>query len=97
MRTNKTKYLLCQKRTKKKLKTIIRGIWKVFEMEKEKEKKKGIRGKENINKIKSYLRDIIIDLQSSDTWKIQLTIAINFISSKNTEEECVMNSTRDNI
>ena len=66
-------------------------------MEKEKEKKKGIRGKENINKIKSYLRDIIIDLQSSDTWKIQLTIAINFISSKNTEEECVMNSTRDNI
>ena len=62
-----------------------------------KRKKKGIRGKENINKIKSYLRDIIIDLQSSDTWKIQLTIAINFISSKNTEEECVMNSTRDNI
>ena len=62
-----------------------------------KRKKKGIRGKENINKIKSYWRDIIIDLQSSDTWKIQLTIAINFISSKNTEEECVMNSTRDNI
>ena len=53
-----------------------------------KRKKKGIRGKENINKVKSYLRDIIIDLQSSDTWKIQLTIAINFISSKNTEEEC---------
>ena len=64
---------------------------------KRKRKKKGIRGKENINKIKSYLRDIIIDLQSSDTWKIQLTIAINFISSKNTEEECVMNSARDNI
>ena len=40
MRTNKTKYLLCQKRTKKKLKTIIRGIWKVFEMEEEKEKRK---------------------------------------------------------
>ena len=34
--------------------------------------------------------DIIIYLQSSDTWKIQLTIAINFISSKDTEEECVM-------
>ena len=27
-----------------------------------------------------YLRNIIVDLQTSDTWKIQLTIAINFIS-----------------
>ena len=35
-----------------------------------------------LNKIKPYLRDIIIDLQNSDTWKIQLKIAINFISSK---------------
>ena len=34
------------------------------------------------------MRDIIIDLQSSDTWKIQLTIAINFISSKDTEKVC---------
>ena len=39
-----------------------------------------------LNKIKLYLKDIIIDLQSSDTWEIQLTIAINFISSKDTEE-----------
>ena len=30
------------------------------------------------------MRDIIIDLQSSDTWKIQLKFAINFISSKDT-------------
>ena len=37
---------------------------------------------EYLNKIKPYLKEIIIDLQSSDTWKIQLTIAINFISSK---------------
>ena len=44
-----------------------------------------------------YLRDIIIDLQSSDTWKIHLIIAINFISSKDTEEERVMHSTYDNI
>ena len=44
-----------------------------------------------------YLRDIIIDLQSSDTWKIHLIIAINFISSKDTEEERVMHSNSDNI
>ena len=45
---------------------------------------------EYLNKIKSYLRNIIINLQISDSWKIQLAIAINFISSKNTEEERVM-------
>ena len=37
--------------------------------------------------IKSYLRDLIINLQKSDSWQFQLTIAINFISSKNVEEE----------
>ena len=45
---------------------------------------------EYLNKIESYLRNIIINLQISDSWKIRLVIAINFISSKNTEEECVM-------
>ena len=43
------------------------------------------------------MRDIIIDLQNSDTWKIQLTIAINFISSKDAEEECVIHSKSENI
>ena len=37
---------------------------------------------EYLNKTKTYLREIIIDLQSSDTSKIQLTIATNFISQK---------------
>ena len=42
--------------------------------------------------------NIIINLQNSDAWKIQLTIAINFISSKDVEEERVMHSRRsDNI
>ena len=40
---------------------------------------------------------MIIDLQSSDTWKILLTIAINFISSKDTKKERVMYSTSDNM
>ena len=43
------------------------------------------------------MRDIIIDLQKSDTWKIQLTIVINFISSKDVEEEPVMHSKNFNI
>ena len=43
------------------------------------------------------MRSIITDLQNSDTWKIQLTIAINFISSKDVEEERVMHSRSDNI
>ena len=40
---------------------------------------------------------MIIDLQSSDTWKNQLTIAINFIYLKDTKEEHEMFWTSDNI
>ena len=43
------------------------------------------------------MRNIIIDLPNSDIWKIQLTIAINFISSKDAEEERVMHLTCNNI
>ena len=41
---------------------------------------------EYLNKIKHYLRNIITDLQNSDTFKNHLTIAINFKSSKDAEE-----------
>ena len=37
------------------------------------------------------------NLKTSDTWKIQLTIAINFISSKDNDEERVMYSKNHNI
>ena len=40
---------------------------------------------------------MVIDLQESDTRKNQLAIAINFISSKDVEEECVMHSKRVTI
>ena len=43
------------------------------------------------------MRNIIIDLQNSDTQKTQLTIGINFISSKDKEEERIMHSNSDNI
>ena len=42
--------------------------------------------------MKPDLTNIIIDLQESDTWKIQLTIAINFISWKDAKEERLMHS-----
>ena len=43
------------------------------------------------------MRNIIIDLQSPDKWKIHLAIVTNFISSKDTEEERVMYAMSGNI
>ena len=42
------------------------------------------------------MRDIIIDLQQCDTWKIQLTMVINFISSKDVDEERFMYTKSNN-
>ena len=42
------------------------------------------------------LKDIINGLKESDTWKIELSIANNFISFID-DEECVMHSKCDNI
>ena len=42
------------------------------------DKNKNLSVKEYLDKINPYLRDIIINLQKSDTWKTQLPIAINF-------------------
>ena len=52
---------------------------------------------EHLIKIRPHLKDIINNLKKSDTWKNQLTIKINFISSKDNDEERVMHSKRDNI
>ena len=40
---------------------------------------------------------MIIDLHNSDTWKMQLTILINFISSKDVEEELIMHPSIRNV
>ena len=40
---------------------------------------------------------VILNLQKFDTWKMQLTIVINCISSKDVEEEHVMHSKSDSI
>ena len=34
------------------------------------------------------LKDIISNLQKSDVWKIQLTVAINFSSPEKSDEAC---------
>ena len=43
------------------------------------------------------MTNIIINFQNSDTCNFQLTIAINFISSKDTEEERAMHPDSDNM
>ena len=50
-----------------------------------------------VNKIRPYLKDIVNNFKTSDTWKIQLTIANNFISSIDNDEECVKHSKSTNI
>ena len=53
---------------------------------------------EYLNKIRPYLKDVLNNLKKSDAWEIQLTIAINVISSKNdNNQERLMHSKRDNI
>ena len=52
---------------------------------------------EYLDKTEPYLSNMIIDFQNSDTWKIELTIAINFIFLKDAEDERVMHSSRDNV
>ena len=62
------------------------------------DKNKIISVEEYLDKIILYLGDIINDLKQSDTWKIQLTIRINFISSKDPkDEERIMHLKSDNL
>ena len=77
----------------------VDNIWNndYIEYESNGDKNKNFSLKKYLYKIKPYLRDTIIDLENSDTWKIQLAIAVNFISSIDTEKECVMHSKSSNI
>ena len=61
------------------------------------DKSKTISVEEYLNKVRKYLKDIINNLKKSDTWKIQLTIAINFIFSKDDDEKQAMYSKSVNI
>ena len=50
------------------------------------DKDKTLTIKEYLYMIKPYLSDMINDYITQGEWKIQLTIAINFISSKDSDE-----------
>ena len=53
---------------------------------------------EYLDKIRPYLKNIINDIKNPDSWKIQLTITINFISpTDDNDEERVKHSKPDNI
>ena len=52
---------------------------------------------EYLNKISPYLKDIINNLKKSDAWKIQLTIANNFIFSIDNDEQRLMHSKSGSI
>ena len=43
--------------------------------------------KRYLNKTRPYLKDTINNLNTSDTWRIQLTITINFTLSKDDNDE----------
>ena len=47
--------------------------------------------------MRPYLEQTMNNLKKFGTWKIQLTIANNFISSIDNDEECIMHSQSGNI
>ena len=53
--------------------------------------------KDYLDEIKPYLSDIINNKKIQGEWKINLTMAINFFSSKDSEEIRTMHSKSDNI
>ena len=77
----------------------VNNFWNntYIEYESDGDKNRSLWLDEYLNKIKPYLRNIINHLQNSDTWKIQLTTAINFSSSRDSEWECVMHWRSNNI
>ena len=78
----------------------VNNFWSnnYIEYKRNDDKNKILSVEEYLDKIKPYLRGIINDLKQSHTWNIQLTTTINFISSKDdNDEEHVMHSKSDNI
>ena len=68
----------------------MQGLKKTFLLDKDtKNRNKTLSIEEYLNKIRPYLKNIN-DLNKSDTWKIQLTIAIILMSSKGKGEARVM-------
>ena len=63
------------------------------------DKDKTLSIKDYLDEIKPYLSDTINDHKTQDKWKVHLTMAINFSSSKDSEEilHSTIHSKSDNI
>ena len=69
----------------------VQGLKKTLLLDKDtKNRNKTLSIEEYLNKIRPYLKNIINDLNKSDTREIQLTIAIILISTKGKGEAHVM-------
>ena len=79
---------------------IVNNFWNnnCIEYKSSSDKNKILSVEKYLDKIGPYLGEIINDLKQSDTWKIQLTVRINFISSTDdNDEDRTMHSKSDNI
>ena len=72
------------------------GVTMLLKKESYGDKNKTLSVEEYLNKIRPYFKDIN-NLKNFDTLKIQLTIANNYISSTDNDEELVMHLKSDNI
>ena len=61
------------------------------------DKDKNLSIKEYIDIFRPYLSDIINNHKTQGEWKIHLTMTVNFISSKDSDETCTMHTESDNI
>ena len=76
----------------KPVKTINAFINNYVQYESIRDKDKSLSIKEYIDKIRPYLSDIINDHKTQGEWKVQSTMAINFFSSKDSEETRTMHT-----
>ena len=68
-----------------------------MEYESKGDKDKILSVKEYPDMMRPYLSDIINDHKTEGEWKIQLTMTIDFMSSKNSEETRTMRTKNHNI
>ena len=94
------KNLFEHKEEKNYYKSVIVNIFwsnNYIEYESDGDRNETLSVEEYLNKTSPYLKDIINNVKKSDTWKIQLTIANDCISSIDNDEEHAMHSESDNI
>ena len=78
------------------VKSSFKGNYKYYESRGYKEKRLSV--KQYLNKIVSHLYDLINDHRiARRVWKIQISMRVNFISSKDTGETCTIYVWSDNV